>query len=343
MSTPNPRAVVCQRLIPRRRPRPRTGGSVMISTRHPRVHLIRTKGADDQSAIAEASAIACRPRPVLWRCQERALTRKRRSRTATPERAEPQPKASRRRPNRLGIRSTRASEDGGSPRRPARRRRHLGIRMDAALTGHVPQGRRQQVRDRAAVIRACREIRSHRRRLSEADRDSLHVRLADESVCIGPPPPSQSYLHVARLVSAAEVTGSDAIHPGYGFLSENAHFAEVCASCNFTFIGPTPEMIRRMGDKAEARRTMVAADCRSCPQRGHAHGSDEALSARQGSVPGHHQPRRRRRRGMRVAWTRGTRTGFASRSGPGCPQRPSPREDIPAAHRVQLFGDRHGT
>src|SRR5690349_13582737 len=110
------------------------------------------------------------------------------------------------------------------------------------------------------VIRACRELNiSTVAVFSEADRDSLHVRLADESVCIGPPPASQSYNHVARLISAAEVTGADAIHPGYGFLSENAHFAEVCASCGFVFIGPTPDMIRSMGDKAEARRTMMAA------------------------------------------------------------------------------------
>jgi acetyl-CoA carboxylase biotin carboxylase subunit len=94
---------------------------------------------------------------------------------------------------------------------------------------------------------------------STADRDSLHVRLADESVCIGPPAPAQSYNYIARLVSAAEVTGADAVHPGYGFLAENAHFAEVCESCGFTFIGPSPGMIRRMGDKVEARRTMEAA------------------------------------------------------------------------------------
>ena len=110
------------------------------------------------------------------------------------------------------------------------------------------------------VIRACRELRIATVAVfSQADRDSLHVRLADESVCIGTPAPAQSYNHIARLISAAEVTGADAIHPGYGFLSENAHFAEVCASCGFTFIGPTAEMIRRMGDKAEARRTMRAA------------------------------------------------------------------------------------
>ncbi len=110
------------------------------------------------------------------------------------------------------------------------------------------------------VIRACRELDIATVAVfSEADRDSLHVRLADESVCIGPPPPAASYNYVPRLISAAEVTGADAIHPGYGFLSENAHFADVAATCGFTFIGPTPDMIRRMGDKAEARRTMRAA------------------------------------------------------------------------------------
>src|SRR6185503_11145437 len=110
------------------------------------------------------------------------------------------------------------------------------------------------------VLRACRELDIATVAVfSEADRESLHVRLADESVGIGPPAPAQSYNHISRLISAAEVTGADAIHPGYGFLSENAHFAEVCASCNFTFIGPTPEMIRKMGDKAVARRTMKDA------------------------------------------------------------------------------------
>jgi acetyl-CoA carboxylase biotin carboxylase subunit len=110
------------------------------------------------------------------------------------------------------------------------------------------------------VIRACRELRIATVAVfSEADRESLHVRLADESVCIGPAAPARSYNYIPRLISAAEVTGADAIHPGYGFLSENAHFAEVCASCGFTFIGPTPEMIRKMGDKAIARRTMADA------------------------------------------------------------------------------------
>jgi acetyl-CoA carboxylase biotin carboxylase subunit len=130
------------------------------------------------------------------------------------------------------------------------------------------------------VIRACRELRIATVAVfSEADRDSLHVRLADESVCIGPAPPAQSYNYIARLISAAEVTGADAIHPGYGFLSENAHFAEVCASCRFTFIGPTPEMIRKMGDKAVARRTMRDAGLPCVPgSEGVLESVDQALS-----------------------------------------------------------------
>ena len=88
---------------------------------------------------------------------------------------------------------------------------------------------------------------------SEADVDSLHVQLADEAICIGPPASSDSYLKIDRIISAAEIGDVDAIHPGYGFLAENAHFAEVCASCNIKFIGPSPEAIRAMGDKNTAR------------------------------------------------------------------------------------------
>src|SRR5258707_1497183 len=105
------------------------------------------------------------------------------------------------------------------------------------------------------VIRACRELDVATVAVfSEADRDSLHVRLADESVCIGPAAPAQSYNYIARLISAAEVTGADAIHPGYGFLSENAPFVEGGEVCGFTFPGPGPGRIRRLGEKAEANR-----------------------------------------------------------------------------------------
>ncbi len=106
------------------------------------------------------------------------------------------------------------------------------------------------------VIRACREMNIGTVAVySEADRESLHVRFADEHICIGPPSPSESYLNIASIISAAEITDAEAIHPGYGFLAENAHFAEVCESCNLRFIGPSPNAIRMMGDKAVARET----------------------------------------------------------------------------------------
>ncbi len=109
------------------------------------------------------------------------------------------------------------------------------------------------------VIRACRELGVQTVAVySEADRESLHVRFADDDVCIGPAPSRDSYLRIPRLIAAAEITGADAIHPGYGFLAENAEFAETCAASGITFIGPTPEQIRVMGDKASARRAMAA-------------------------------------------------------------------------------------
>jgi acetyl-CoA carboxylase biotin carboxylase subunit len=106
------------------------------------------------------------------------------------------------------------------------------------------------------VIRACKEIGVHTLAVySEADADSLHVQLADEAICIGPAESHSSYLKIDRIISAAEIGDVDAIHPGYGFLAENAHFAEVCESCNIKFIGPTPAAIRAMGDKNTARAT----------------------------------------------------------------------------------------
>jgi acetyl-CoA carboxylase biotin carboxylase subunit len=110
------------------------------------------------------------------------------------------------------------------------------------------------------IIRACREMGIHTVAVySEADERSLHVQMADEAICIGPAATKDSYLKIANIISAAEVADVDAIHPGYGFLSENAHFAEICESCNITFIGPTADNIRRMGDKAVARETMKKA------------------------------------------------------------------------------------
>ncbi|HEY3802083.1 MAG TPA: acetyl-CoA carboxylase biotin carboxylase subunit [Kofleriaceae bacterium] len=110
------------------------------------------------------------------------------------------------------------------------------------------------------VIRACKElglasVAVH----STADADALHVKFADEAVCIGPPPSKASYLNVPMIISAAEVTGADAVHPGYGFLSENADFADVCRKCGLTWIGPPPDAMRLMGDKIRARAAMAAA------------------------------------------------------------------------------------
>jgi acetyl-CoA carboxylase biotin carboxylase subunit len=108
------------------------------------------------------------------------------------------------------------------------------------------------------VICACKELGIRTVAVySEADRYSLHVRFADEAVCIGPARSSESYLNVASIISAAEITGAEAIHPGYGFLAESAHFAEVCETCQLTFIGPRPEAIRLMGDKSQARKIMA--------------------------------------------------------------------------------------
>jgi acetyl-CoA carboxylase biotin carboxylase subunit len=110
------------------------------------------------------------------------------------------------------------------------------------------------------IIRTCKEMGIKTVAVySTADKDSLHVRFADEAVCIGPPKGSDSYLNIPNIMAAAEVTNSDAIHPGYGFLAENASFAEICNDYGIKFIGPTADMIRKMGDKVTAKETMIAA------------------------------------------------------------------------------------
>ena len=126
------------------------------------------------------------------------------------------------------------------------------------------------------MLRACKElgiptVAVH----STADADAMHVRLADESVCIGPPPAKDSYLNVPSLLAACEITGADAVHPGYGFLSENARFAEILGEHNVQFIGPSPKHIRLMGDKIEAKRTVKKLGIPVVP------GSDGALSSDQ--------------------------------------------------------------
>ncbi len=130
------------------------------------------------------------------------------------------------------------------------------------------------------IIRACRELGLKTVAVySEADRHALHVRFADEDVCIGPPPPGESYLDFRRIIAAAEVSNADAIHPGYGFLAENADFAEVCESCGIQFIGPTPDQIRRMGDKANAKKTMREAGVPVIP------GSEGIVASFEDAIP----------------------------------------------------------
>ena len=116
------------------------------------------------------------------------------------------------------------------------------------------------------VIRTCKEMGIKTVAVySKADVDSLHVRFADEAVCIGPSPSIDSYLKVSNLIAAAEITNADAIHPGYGFLSENAKFSKICDEHKIKFIGASPEMIEQMGDKATAKSTMKSAGVPTIP------------------------------------------------------------------------------
>src|SRR5277367_1909294 len=124
------------------------------------------------------------------------------------------------------------------------------------------------------IHRACREMGIHTVAVhSTADADAMHVRLADESVCIGPPPARDSYLNIPAILTAASITGVDAIHPGIGFMSENATFAEMVEEHGFTFIGPTPEHIRIMGDKVTAKTTVKKLGLPTVP------GSDGAVTS----------------------------------------------------------------
>jgi acetyl-CoA carboxylase biotin carboxylase subunit len=128
------------------------------------------------------------------------------------------------------------------------------------------------------IIRGCRElgiptVAVH----STADADALHVRFADQAVCIGPPPAKQSYLHVPAIIAAAEISGADAVHPGYGFLSENAEFADICRQCGLTFIGPTPEDMQNWGDKVTARKNAVRLGLPLLPGTGVLKDVDDAV------------------------------------------------------------------
>ena len=134
------------------------------------------------------------------------------------------------------------------------------------------------------IISACQELGIPTVAVySEADAHSLHVRFADEAVCIGSAPSAESYLNIPSVLSAAEITGADAVHPGYGFLAENAHFAEVAEACRVRFIGPPPRAIRMMGDKALARATMTKAKVPVLPgSTGALEGVDEARHSAHG-------------------------------------------------------------
>ena len=122
------------------------------------------------------------------------------------------------------------------------------------------------------IIRACREMGIRTVAVySEADRDALHTQLADEAVCIGPAPSTDSYLNMQNIISATLVSGADAIHPGFGFLSENSRFARLCEQCNIVYIGPPSDVISRLGNKSEARNTMIKAGVPVIP------GSKEAV------------------------------------------------------------------
>ena len=177
------------------------------------------------------------------------------------------------------------------------------------------------------IIQACRELGIRTVAVhSTADRDSLHVTYADEDVCIGPAAPGDSYLNVSSLISAAEITGADAVHPGYGFLAENAHFAEVLGECGLTWIGPPPQAIRLMGDKAKARQTAAAAGVPVLPGSARAAGRRRRSRAAGcgGGLPGDPQGGRRRRR-ARHAHRAGAEGDRAASSPPPArrPTRPS--------------------
>ncbi|HEY1037884.1 MAG TPA: biotin carboxylase N-terminal domain-containing protein, partial [Bacteroidia bacterium] len=124
------------------------------------------------------------------------------------------------------------------------------------------------------IIRTCKEMGIKTVAVySTADKESLHVKFADEAVCIGPPPSKDSYLSMANIIAAAEITNADAIHPGYGFLSENAKFSQICKDHKIKFIGASPEMINQMGDKSNAKATMLKAGVPCVP------GSDGLLES----------------------------------------------------------------
>lgn len=203
------------------------------------------------------------------------------------------------------------------------------------------------------IIRACHELGVQTVAVySEADRESLHVRFADEDVCIGRPPANESYLNIPRIIAAAEVTGAEAIHPGYGFLAENAEFSEICARSDLVFIGPNPDQIRSMGDKATARATMMKSGVPTVPgSEGVVNDIEDAVSIADGmgfpimikaSAGGGGK-------GMRVAADRDEFTKLftaaqnEARAAFGNPDVYLERCILKPRHvEIQVFGDQHG-
>ena len=204
------------------------------------------------------------------------------------------------------------------------------------------------------VIRACRElgiatVAVH----STADANALHVRFADEAVCIGPPPSQESYLNIPAIISAAEITRADAIHPGYGFLSENAEFAEVCENCKIRFIGPRPEMLRLMGNKVRAREAAKEAGLPLLP--GSAGVLKDPAEARGGGgadrLPGHPQGgggRRRARHADRPRAPTRSPHAFATASAEAAPRFSNGDMymeryvEKPRHIEIQILADEHG-
>ncbi len=160
------------------------------------------------------------------------------------------------------------------------------------------------------IIRACREMGIEAVAVySEADKDSLHTQLADEAVCIGPGASAKSYLNMESIISAAIISGADAIHPGFGFLSENARFAQICEQCNLIFVGPPSQVIQNLGNKQIARNTMEAAGVPVIPgnHRGYSGCADRSKRSRPNWLSCHHKssPWRRRERHAYSLFPRG--------------------------------------
>ena len=236
---------------------------------------------------------------------------------------------------RAGVVTAIFVEDGhaGRVRRAASRDRVIGGRADQ-MFDKILIANRGEIALR--ILRAAKElgiatVAVH----STADADAMHVRLADESVCIGPPPARDSYLNIPTLIAACEITGADAVHPGYGFLSENARFAEILAAHHITFIGPKAEHIRTMGDKIEAKRTAkrLGIPCVPGSEGGVTDEAEAQEDRRRDRLSGADQGRGRRRRARHEGRALGGRPR-CMRSPPRAPRRRPPSATTPSTREV---------